>query len=43
MLQRILHHAHPSVTLRYIGITEEETNNVLKSFSVFQGAKGSGI
>ena len=35
MLQRILHHSHPSVTLRYIGITEEETNNVLKSFSVF--------
>ncbi|MEC2055139.1 tyrosine-type recombinase/integrase [Peribacillus psychrosaccharolyticus] len=35
MLQRILHHSHPSVTLRYIGITEEETNNVLKKFSVF--------
>lgn len=35
MLQRILHHSHPSVTLRYIGITEEETNNVLKTFSVF--------
>ncbi|MEC0348009.1 tyrosine-type recombinase/integrase [Peribacillus frigoritolerans] len=35
MLQRILHHSHPSVTLRYIGITEEETNNVLKHFSVF--------
>ncbi|MGG3942385.1 tyrosine-type recombinase/integrase [Peribacillus psychrosaccharolyticus] len=35
MLQRILHHSHPSVTLRYIGISEEETNNVLKTFSVF--------
>ena len=35
MLQRILHHSHPSVTLRYIGITEEETNNILKTFSVF--------
>ena len=35
MLQGILHHSHPSVTLRYIGITEEETNNVLKHFSVF--------
>ena len=35
MLQRILHHSHPFVTLRYIGITEEETNNVLKTFSVF--------
>lgn len=35
MLQRILHHSHPSVTLRYIGITEEETQNVLKHFSVF--------
>ncbi len=32
MLQRILHHSHPSVPLRYIGITEEETNNVLEKF-----------
>ncbi|MEY9870506.1 integrase [Peribacillus sp. B2I2] len=31
----MLHHSHPSVTLRYICITEEETNNVLKHFSVF--------
>jgi integrase len=36
MLQGILNHSHPSITLRYIGITEEETNNVLKTFSVFQ-------
>jgi len=36
MLQEILNHSHPSVTLRYIGITEEETQNVLKHFSVFQ-------
>jgi integrase len=35
MLQGILNHSHPSITLRYIGITEEETNNVLKTFSVF--------
>ncbi|MEK4539231.1 hypothetical protein NST21_28590 [Peribacillus sp. FSL K6-1552] len=26
---------YPSVTPRYIVITEEETNNVLKHFSVF--------
>ncbi|MFC9599788.1 hypothetical protein ACFTQL_18220 [Peribacillus butanolivorans] len=30
MLQRILHHSHPSITLHYIGITEEETHNVSK-------------
>ena len=35
MLQRILHHSNPAVTLRYIGITEEETQNFLKNFSVF--------
>lgn len=35
MLQGILNHSHPSITLRYIGITEEETTNVLKTFSVF--------
>lgn len=35
MLQQILNHSHPSITLRYIGITEEETNSVLKTFSVF--------
>ncbi|EJL1640131.1 site-specific tyrosine recombinase XerC [Mycobacteroides abscessus subsp. abscessus] len=36
MLQDILNHSHPSITLRYIGITEEETKNVLKTFSVFK-------
>jgi integrase len=36
MLQGILNHSHPSITLRYIGITEEEINNVLKTFSVFK-------
>ncbi|MEC2074841.1 tyrosine-type recombinase/integrase [Metabacillus fastidiosus] len=35
MLQGILNHRHLSITLRYIGITEEETNNALKTFSVF--------
>ncbi|MEC1786075.1 tyrosine-type recombinase/integrase [Schinkia azotoformans] len=35
MLQQILNHSHPEITLRYIGITEEETNNILKNFSVF--------
>lgn len=35
MLQQILNHSHPEITLRYIGITEEETNNILKTFSVF--------
>ena len=35
MSQRILHHSHTSVTLRYNGITEEETNNGLKAFSVY--------
>jgi integrase len=36
MLQEILNHSHPQITLRYIGITEEEKNNVLKHFSVFR-------
>jgi hypothetical protein len=35
MLQGILNHSHPKITLRYIGIIEEETNNTLKHFSVF--------
>lgn len=35
MLQGILNHSHPSITLRYIGITEEETQDVLRKFSVF--------
>ncbi|MFB7637391.1 tyrosine-type recombinase/integrase [Peribacillus butanolivorans] len=34
MLQQILHHSHPFV-LRLYRITEEETHNVLKHFSVF--------
>lgn len=36
MLQGILNHSHPSITLRYIGITDEETENALKNFSVFR-------
>ena len=35
MLQQILNHSHLEITLRCIGITDEETNNVLKRFSVF--------
>lgn len=35
MLQGILNHSQPSVTLRYIGITQEETTQLLKHFSVF--------
>ncbi|MBU9714430.1 tyrosine-type recombinase/integrase [Evansella tamaricis] len=35
MLQEILNHSTPDITLRYIGITKEETNNTLKTFSVF--------
>lgn len=33
-LQMILNHAHPKVTLRYIGILEEEVENNLRSFSL---------
>lgn len=32
MLQSILNHASPDVTLRYIGISDEEINNVQDSF-----------
>lgn len=32
MLQGILNHTKPEVTLKYIGITQEETNNVLNNF-----------
>lgn len=35
LLQEILNHSHPKITLRYIGISEEEKTNALKSFSVF--------
>jgi integrase len=31
-LQQILNHSHPEVTLRYIGITEEQIENNLKVF-----------
>lgn len=31
-LQMILNHAHPEITLRYIGITDEEIENNLSSF-----------
>lgn len=31
-LQKILNHSHPEVTLKYIGITEEQIENNLKSF-----------
>lgn len=33
-LQMILNHSHPKVTLRYIGIIEEEVENNLRSFSL---------
>lgn len=33
-LQSILNHSHPSVTLRYIGITDEEIENSLQSFKL---------
>ena len=33
-LQRILNHSHPEVTLRYIGITQEEDDNSLKDFKL---------
>jgi integrase len=31
-LQQILNHSHPEVTLKYIGITEEQIENNLKNF-----------
>lgn len=33
-LQKILNHAHPEITLRYIGITDEEIENSLQSFKL---------
>ncbi|SDZ34453.1 Phage integrase family protein [Thermoactinomyces sp. DSM 45892] len=33
-LQMILNHSHPSITLRYIGITNEEIENDLLSFKL---------
>jgi integrase len=35
MLQGILNHSNEQETLRYIGISDEEVNNTLKNFSVF--------
>ena len=34
MLQKILNHSHPSITLRYIGIDEEEIYNSYMLFSL---------
>lgn len=34
MLQEILNHSNPSITLRYIGITREEQNDILDTFSL---------
>lgn len=31
-LQMILNHSHPEITLKYIGITDEQIENNLKSF-----------
>jgi integrase len=33
-LQSILNHSHPKITLRYIGITDEEIENSLQSFKL---------
>lgn len=33
-LQSILNHSHPEITLRYIGITDEEIENSLQSFKL---------
>lgn len=33
-LQMILNHSHPSITLKYIGITDEEIENSFKGFSL---------
>lgn len=33
-LQKILNHSHPSITLRYIGITEEQIEDKLKTFKL---------
>ncbi|MGJ7910470.1 tyrosine-type recombinase/integrase [Neobacillus sp. LXY-1] len=34
MLQEILNHSHPKITLTYIGINKEETDNELDNFSL---------
>lgn len=33
-LQKILNHSHPEITLKYIGITDEEIENSLESFKL---------
>lgn len=33
-LQKILNHSHPEITLRYIGITDEEIENSLQGFKL---------
>lgn len=32
MLQKILNHSHPNITLRYIGIEDDEINRCYKNF-----------
>ncbi|MBP5615545.1 MAG: tyrosine-type recombinase/integrase, partial [Alphaproteobacteria bacterium] len=32
MLQKILNHSHPAITLRYIGIEQDEINNSYHQF-----------
>lgn len=34
-LMEIFNHSHPSITLRYIGITADSINNAIKKFSIF--------
>ena len=35
LLMDILNHSHPSVTLRYIGVNQENINQALKKFKIF--------
>lgn len=35
LLQKILNHSHPDITLRYIGITQDEINEAIRNFDVF--------
>jgi integrase len=34
-LQQIFNHSHPSVTLRYIGINQETTNEAIRKFKIY--------
>jgi len=34
MLQEILNHSTPQITLKYIGINKEEKNNILDTFNI---------